>query len=253
MIERRLLAEGVRALVTRDDAFTGLMVKHRRSASVTSVDYHRTGSSGSRLRPGDLPDGLVEGAGVLHVTGITPALSVSAREAVFEAVARARRAGVPVSLDVNYRRKLWGPDAAGPVLRELVRDADLVFAGVAEAQLLVGTEEKAPALLADALAALGPGHAVIKDGPRGCTALIDGVPRVVPALTVHVIDPVGAGDAFVAGYLAEFLAGEPVMTRLRTAVAAGAFAVGVPGDCEGLPRRADLDALHMSAWEDVNR
>ena len=57
------------------------------------------------------------------------------------------------------------------------------------------------------------------------------------------MDPVGAGDAFAAGYLAERLAGELPEARLRTAIMAGAFAVGVPGDCEGLPRRHELAAL----------
>jgi 2-dehydro-3-deoxygluconokinase len=65
----------------------------------------------------------------------------------------------------------------------------------------------------------------------------------VPALPVTVIDPVGAGDAFVAGYLVERLAGETPEQRLTTAIAVGAFAVTVPGDCEGLPDRAELAAL----------
>ena len=56
-----------------------------------------------------------------------------------------------------------------------------------------------------------------------------------------MLDPVGAGDAFVAGYLAERLAGADPGRRLGLAIAAGAFAVTVPGDCEGLPTRADLD------------
>jgi 2-dehydro-3-deoxygluconokinase len=92
---------------------------------------------------------------------------------------------------------------------------------------------------------------VIKDGERGCAAFIDGSTHRLPALPVVVVDPVGAGDAFVAGYLAEQLAGRPAADRLRTAIAAGAFAVSVPGDCEGLPRRADLSAL--MCYDDVER
>jgi len=106
--------------------------------------------------------------------------------------------------------------------------------------------------LVRALADLGPREAVLKDGARGCTALVDGVPYRVPALKVAVVDPVGAGDAFVAGYLAEHLLGGTAEQRLRTAIAAGAFAVTVPGDCEGLPRRAELDALTLTE-EDVSR
>lgn len=253
MIERRLLAERIHVLACRDDSFTGLMVKHRRFGTVTSVDYHRVGSSGSRLSAGDIPDGVVERAGMLHVTGITPALSASAREAVEDAVTRARSAGVAVSIDINYRRKLWSAQEARPVLRRLVHRADMLFAGVDESLLLLDADSRGrtPEELVHELAAMGPRHAVVKDGPRGCTALVDGVVHQVPAVPAHVVDPVGAGDAFVAGYLAEFLSGRPVAERLRTAVAAGAFAVSVRGDCEGLPRRIDLEAL--SATDDVAR
>jgi 2-dehydro-3-deoxygluconokinase len=237
LIVRRLSAEQVRVLAIRDPAFTALMVKHRRSGTSWHVDYHRAGSAGSRLGPADVPVAEVAGAAILHVTGITPALSPSARAAVLHAVAVARAAGVSISVDVNYRRKLWSPADAAPVLRDLVSRADIVFAGPDEAELVLG-EAPSPA----GLAALGPPEVIIKDGARGCTALLAGVVHTVPALAVQVVDPVGAGDAFVAGYLAERLAGADPQTRLRTAIRAGAFAVTVPGDCEGLARRHELSA-----------
>ncbi len=236
LIERRLRAEGVRTLAVRDDAFTGLMVRYRRTGERLHVDYHRAGSAGSRLSPPDLPAAEIESAAVLHVTGITPALSDAARQAVFAAVDTARSAGVTVSVDVNYRSKLWSRFDAAPVLRDLASRADVVFAGPDEAALFLGPDE--PPL--DGIAALGPAEVVIKDGPRGCTALIDGERLSAPALTVTEVDPVGAGDAFVAGYLADRLAGAKPVDRLRTAIAAGAYAVTVPGDCEGLATRADL-------------
>lgn len=239
LIERRLRSEGVRTLAIRDDAFTGLMVRYRRTGERLHVDYHRAGSAGSRLIPNDLPAAEIESAAVLHVTGITPALSDSARQAVFAAADTARSAGVTVSVDVNYRSKLWSRFDAAPVLRELVSRADLVFAGPDEAALVLGPDT-APV---DGLAALGPAEVVVKDGPRGCTALIGGERLTVPALTVTEVDPVGAGDAFVAGYLADRLAGAKPADRLRTAIAAGAYAVTVPGDCEGLATRADLAGL----------
>jgi 2-dehydro-3-deoxygluconokinase len=237
LIERRLRAAHVHALAIRDDAFTGLMVKYRRSGEYLHVDYHRAGSAGSRLSPADLPATLTE-ATILHVTGITPALSDSARSTVFHAVETARAAGVTVSVDVNYRAKLWSRFDAAPVLRDLVSRADVVFAGPEEAALFIGS---GPAV--DGLASLGPAEVVVKDGPRGCTALIDGARFTMPALPVQVVDPVGAGDAFVAGYLADRLAGAEPARRLSTAIAMGAYAVTVPGDCEGLPTRAELAAL----------
>ena len=252
LIERRLYAERITTVAIRDSGFTGLMVKHRRFGTTWRVDYHRAGSAGSRLCPDDVPVDAVRAAAILHLTGITPALSDSAREATLHSVGLARAAGVVVSVDVNYRGKLWDPRTAGPVLRDLVTRADIVFAGPAEARLVLGSA--APESTADlvrALADLGPAEAVVKDGARGCVALVDGAHHEVPALAVDVVDPVGAGDAFVAGYLAERLDGHEPARRLATAITAGAFAVTVPGDCEGLPRRADLDAV--AGTDDVAR
>ncbi|MEV4702222.1 sugar kinase [Actinoplanes sp. NPDC049316] len=246
LIERRLRAEGVDAVVIRDPSFTGLMVRHRRTGALQHVDYHRAGSAGSRLGPADIPVDTLRAAGILHVTGITPALSDSARAAVFQAVETARAAGVPVSVDVNYRAKLWSRFDAAPVLLDLVTRADIVFAGPDEAAIIVDGPPVA------GLAKLGPAEVIIKDGPRGCTALIGGETFTVPALDVTVVHPVGAGDAFVAGYLADRLAGAASAARLETAVAAGAWAVTLPGDCEGLPSRDDLAALR-SANDDVVR
>jgi 2-dehydro-3-deoxygluconokinase len=117
----------------------------------------------------------------------------------------------------------------------------VVFVGDDEAALVTdraGTPDQLTAL-----AALGPREVIVKEGARGCVALIDGERHTVAALPVTVVDPVGAGDAFAAGYLAERLAAAAPAARLSTAVSAGAFAVTVPGDCEGLPDRAELAAL----------
>ena len=248
LIERRLRAEGVRTLAIRDPNFTGLMVKYRRTSGLLHVDYHRKGSAGSRLIPTDVPAEIVQTAQILHVTGITPALSDTARATVFQAVETAQAAGVTVSVDINYRAKLWSRYDAAPVLRDLVSRATIVFAGPDEAALVLGAAES----VVDGLAALGPSEIIVKDGPRGCTALIAGERFSVKALDVTVVDSVGAGDAFVAGYLADRLADAAPAERLSTAIATGAFAVTVPGDCDGLPSRADLAAL-LSATDDVAR
>ncbi|MFC8567883.1 sugar kinase [Streptomyces sp. NPDC057245] len=256
-IERRLRTEGVRSRITRDSGFTGLMVCTRRTNAGIRVDYHRAGSAGSRLTWDDIGDDLIREASVLHVTGITPALGDSARDTTLRAVRAARAAGVTVSVDVNYRSKLWAPHRAAPVLRELVAAADLVFAGPEEAGLVLGAQDDGPAHACDplgrarALTALGPRDAVVKDGPRGCAAVLGGREYVRAAVPVRTVDPVGAGDAFVAGYLAELLAGGDAGTRLTTATRAGAYAVTVPGDCEGLPFRHELDSF--AAAEDVAR
>ncbi|WP_154794821.1 sugar kinase [Occultella kanbiaonis] len=253
LIERRLRAEGVSTRALRDDAFTGLMISSRRTSAGVRVDYHRAGSAGSRLRPSDLPQELIAGAGVLHVTGITPALSAGAREATFYAVDVARAAGVLVSVDVNHRAKLWSAQEAAPVLRDLVARADLVFAGPEEARLVLDAPNDAadPLTLARAVAGLGPTAVIIKDGPRGAVAIVDGAEHVAPPVPVHAVDPVGAGDAFVGGYLADLLDGADPATCLTTAGRTGAYAVTVPGDCEHLPYRHELAAF--AAAEDVAR
>ena len=112
------------------------MVKSRRTSTVGRVTYYRRGSAGSRLEPADLPVDTLRAAGVLHVTGLTPALSPTARAATFAAVEEARAAGVPVSFDVNHRAALWADDEAAPVLTDLARRADVLFAGEDEAGLL---------------------------------------------------------------------------------------------------------------------
>ncbi len=247
LIERRLTAEGIRVHAIRG-GFTGIMLRHRRFAGHAEVDYHRAGSAASRLSPADIPDHLLRQASILHVTGITPALSTSARETVFDAIERARSLTITISVDVNFRAKLWGPTEAAPVLRALAGRADVLFATVDEARLIAGNRPSAaPGELARAIAGLGPREVIIKDGARGSTALIDGSSHEVPAPAVPVIDTVGAGDAFAAGYLAEHLAGLEPAQRLRTAVNAGAYAVTVPGDCEGMPRRHDLQIMSSAA------
>ncbi|MGA8113355.1 MAG: sugar kinase [Actinocatenispora sp.] len=248
-----LAAEGLdTSRVTVDDtAPTGLMVKERRSDSITRVLYYRAGSAASRLAPSDVDETLVRGARILHVTGITPALSSSARAAVRAAVETARAAGVQVSLDFNYRAALWDSDAAGAELRDLTGLADIVFATVPEARLVVsGDDEKT---LATELARLGPRQVLVKRGARGVLALLDETVHDLPAHRVTVVDPVGAGDAFAAAYLTELIGGRPAEDCLAAATVAGAFAVTVPGDWEGLPSRVELDLLGRDPDDDVHR
>ncbi|MET9734911.1 sugar kinase [Streptomyces sp. NPDC006458] len=252
VIERRLRAEAINVRAIRDRSFTGLMVRHCRAGTAVHVDYHRAGSAGSHLTPSDLPAELIEQASIVHLTGITPALSDSARKTVQHALAAAKAAAVPVSVDINYRSKLWERNHARPHLRELVSSADIVFAGIEEAQLVLDTHTGSAASLAEGLSLLGPKEAIIKAGRDGCAACIDGAVLAEPAISVHLVDPVGAGDAFVAGYLTERLTGADAEQRLRTACAMGAYAVTVPGDCELLPTRNELDAL-LSPSDDVVR
>nr|WP_206448781.1 sugar kinase [Agrococcus sp. KRD186] len=244
LVERELRAEGLDVFAIRDSAQTGLMIKERRTSSVSRIWYYRAGSAGSRLAPGDIPEGLIERSALLHITGITPALSETARDATFEAVSRANTAGVPVSFDINFRSRLWSQDDARETLVALAAASDVVFAGDEEARIIVdGTGEVE---LAHAIRKLGPRQVLIKLGARGCFAVIDDEEFAFAAVPANVVDTVGAGDAFVAGYLAELLAGREPRSRLVTAVRSGAFACETAGDWEGMPFREELALLGAS-------
>ena len=243
LVLREVAAEGVTTLGIRDaGAPTGLMIKERRTLEHLKVWYYRSGSAGSRLAPEDVPVHIIQNAKLLHLTGITPALSESAREAAQYAVSVAREAGVTVSFDLNYRAALWTEDQAGPAFRAFIEQADIVFAGDDEAGIAVGHGSESLEL-AHRIAAMGPGQVVIKNGPQGCVAVINGTEYRQEAVRINAVDTVGAGDAFVAGYISDLLAGAPVEDRLRTAVRTGAFACLVPGDWEGMPRRHELGLL----------
>lgn len=244
-ILRELRAEGVDVRAAVDDgAPTGIMVKTRRADRVV-VDYHRAGSAASRLSPADVTDDeLWRDVAMLHVTGITLALSPSAADAVHAAVDRARDRGVRVSVDINHRATLWRGELARAraAYRRLVAHADIVFAGEDEARILVDGETTAG--VATALSALtAGGDVIVKRGAAGALALVDGRLSAVDPVPVEAVDTVGAGDAFAAGYLADLVAGRSAADALRTAARAGAFACLHPGDWEGLPHRADLDLL----------
>ncbi|WP_233189122.1 sugar kinase [Subtercola sp. Z020] len=243
MIARELRAEGVLdASIVDPGAATGTMMKHRRTNHRQSVHYYRANSAGSRLDPRDIPPAALSSARHLHLTGITPALSATARATVESIAAAPDRAGL--SIDVNYRANLWSATDARECLAPLFAHADLVFAGLDEAHLVLGRDDLPADDAVRALVDLGAGEAVIKLGAAGAVALVaGGDPVHSPAIAIDVVDSVGAGDAFVAGYLAERLAGLTVEQSLVTANACGAFACLSAGDWEGYPTRSELRLL----------
>lgn len=251
LIVRELRAEDVRVQATVDtDASTGLMLKERRLPGASAVWYYRSGSAGSRLSADDLDASSIETSDLLHISGITAALSSSARGAIDRAVDVATAAAVPISFDLNYRSKLWSRDEAADVYRSIVPRCDIVFAGHDEADIVVG-ETADPAEAARRLRTLGAKEAVIKLGGRGSLSLSDDGLFHAEAVEVEVIDTVGAGDAFVAGYLAARVCGDSPHARLALASITGAFACTVAGDWEGAPRRDELPMV--SAAEPVVR
>ena len=251
LIERQLRAEGVTVAATHDaEAPTALMLKERPAPGASAVSYYRAGSAGSRLAPEHLDLARIRDARALHVTGITAALGDGPRAALDAAIDAARAAGTIVSFDVNHRSRLWGAEAAVPAYRAIASRADLVFAGEDEAELLTG--EREPRAQAAAIAALGPAQVVVKRGADGAAALVDGEWAEQSAFAVQAVDTVGAGDAFVAGYLAELLEDASLAERLRTAAACGAVACTAPGDWEAAPDRAAIVRL-LAGGDPVQR
>ncbi|MFF0990570.1 sugar kinase [Kocuria nitroreducens] len=244
LVEREIRAEGVETHVTVDDAApTGLMIKESRTPSIQRVTYYRANSAGSRLGPQDIDEDLIAGARLLHVSGITPALSPSCQATLRHSIAVAQSAGTLVSFDLNYRSNLWDRETAGKLYREIIAQSDIIFAGDDEATIAVGAGTD-PEDLARKIATHGPSQVIIKLGADGAVAQIDGKIFRQNAVPVEALDTVGAGDAFVAGYLSELVLGRGPSTRLQTAANTGAFACLVPGDWEGFPRRHELQLLN---------
>ena len=208
-VARQLAARGVDvSRVDFDDAHpTGLYVKDPGNG----VLYYRRGSAAAHLAEADADAVSFEGVDLLHVSGITAAISASAASFLSRVIARAREQGVTVSFDVNHRAPLWDAASAAPVLLELARSADVVFVGRDEAETLWGTASPSDvrALLPDVP------ELVVKDGDVGATAFVGADAVFEPALVVELVEAVGAGDAFAGGYLAGLLSGDAIADRLR--------------------------------------
>ncbi len=244
LILRALRSEGVRVTHARTDPErpTGLMFVTQRTADLSSVDYRRGGSAGSALCPADLVEVMSAPPRILHLSGITSALSESARESVTTLVDAAVAAGVLVSLDVNYRSRLWSREQARTVLAPLAVRAALVIASEDELDL-VGAGPGSEADLAGALLAQGVDQVAVKRGSSGASVYAAGEVHHAPALDVTAVDPIGAGDAFVAGYLSGILDGLDPAASLRRGTVTGAFVASSAGDWEGAPSRAELSLL----------
>jgi 2-dehydro-3-deoxygluconokinase len=216
LIRQALEREGVDVRWVREDpeAPTGLFYKWR-SEGRTSVAYHRRGSAASRLVPGDVPDETLEGAELVHLTGITLALGDGPRALVLDVARRARAAGAAVTFDPNFRPALWkSRDAAAAAMAPVLEHVDWCLCGAQEATLV--------------------------DAPRMVVrtaegAVVDGI-EVPVARDETVIDEVGAGDAFAAGFAYGLLQGWDPPDCVRAAHTIAAWALRGTGDWETLPR-----------------
>jgi 2-dehydro-3-deoxygluconokinase len=245
-----LRAEGVdvsRAIVD-DAAPTGVLVRDTHAERRIDVVYARAGSAGSRLSLSDLDEEYLTSARVLHVTGITPALSQSARDATAAAVALAADAGVTVSFDPNLRRRLWADmGEARRTLLPLIERSQVVLLGQSEATVLTGKED--PGAAGQWLAHRGVTVVAVKLGADGALGIRDGDCYHGAALKVHPADPIGAGDAFDAGFLSAWLRGLAMADCVDEGNLAAGLSIQVCGDIEGLPYRREIEERRANNLE----
>ena len=209
----------------------------------SDVIYYRSESAAKYLEPEDIDAKLIEQSRILHLSGITPALSKSCRETIFKALEIAKKSGVIVSFDTNYRRKLWSEAEARPVFFEIATKAGILLTDPGDLRILLGKKPPdEPFEVLDELSSLGPSTIVYKLGAtKGLAAISNGEKATSLPIKVPLVDSIGAGDAVVAGFLAGFLQKDSLQRSLDIASACSALTVMRRGDYENLPDRADLE------------
>jgi len=243
----RLWAENgvdARFVQRRVDAHTGVyFVTHGPDGHVFS--YLRAGSAASRMTPADLPKDYIAGAKVLHVSGISMAISASAADMVFAAIELARSAGALVSFDTNLRLRLWPLERARAVTEAAMRMCDIALPGLEDARQLTGLSE--PDAIADHYLAAGARVVALTLGQDGCLVATPDQRRRVGGIKVKAVDATAAGDTFDGNFLAEYLRGGDAFQAARFANAAAALSTQSYGAVAPMPHHTDVMAALEAA------
>ena len=195
--------------------------------------YLRANSAASKLAPGNLPVNALRDARVLHLSGISQAISDTACDACFAAIDVARSAGARISYDTNLRLKLWPLARARAVIRETAANVDWILPSLDDAKLLFADER--PEAIVDACHALGAPLVVLKLGAAGCL-VSDGTRREpIAGIEVTTVDATGAGDCFDGAFITRLCAGDDPFIAARYANAAAALATTGYGAVAPLP------------------
>jgi len=200
--------------------------------------YYRHGSAASKLDPDDISADYVRKAKLLHLTGITPALSSSCRAACEKALEIADESGVKVSFDTNIRPKLWSSEQARRTLLPMVRRTNILLTDPEDSGILVGQTD--PARAAKRLMEKGPSIVVVKLGSRGSIAFSGNSVVKQRAYKVPTVDPIGAGDAFAAAFVSGILKRWSIKKSLEAGSVAGALVATRRGDQENIPSEDDI-------------
>ncbi len=196
----------------------------------THVIYDRASSAIAQCNAGEIDTSLVTRARLLHLTGITPALSESCAEASRQFAERADRHGIPISFDVNYRARLWSPEQAAGTLEPFCNAATILFCGRNDAKLLWGITGENEVVVRELSHRFGAATTVLTLGDEGAMALTqDGDLYHEVPVAVQVIDKVGAGDALAAGFVHGYLEGD-IARALRLGVTLASLKMTIHGD-----------------------
>ena len=234
--------EGVDTTCVRQvsDAHTGIyFVTHGPVGHEFS--YFRAGSASSRMTPADLPQEALAQARILHVSGISQAISDSAADTVFAAISAVKSGGGLVSYDTNLRLKLWPLERARAVTHAAMAQADIALPGLDDARQLTGLD--APDAIADFYLHLGARVVALTLGSEGTLVATPDERRTIQGRRVEAVDATAAGDTFDGAFLARYVAGDDPFACARYANAAAALSTQDYGAVAPMPRRADVDAF----------
>jgi len=232
-------AEGVDHSQVRSDAaaYTAIyFVSH--GASGHEFSFFRQGSAASRMRPADLPRAAIEAARVLHLSGITLAISDCACDSAHAAVDIARGAGVAVSFDTNLRLKLWPLARARALINDLIGRSDICLPSLDDLQLLTGLSDADA--IADHCLRLGARIVALKLGAAGALVTDGHQHHRIAAHPCHSVDATGAGDTFGGAFVARRLAGDSLLEAGRYAAVAAALSTEGYGAVAPIPRADDV-------------
>jgi len=217
----------------------------------SSVLYYRRGSAASRLSPDDVDPDYIKQAKLFHITGITPALSETCKEATFKALEIAHKSGVKISLDTNIRLRLWSEKEARKTLLPMIKNVNILLTEPSDAEILLN--ERDPEKIIKEILSMGPEIVVVKLGREGAMAATGEIIVKKPGFKVPVVDVIGAGDAFAAGFISSIMRGWSIDRALEYGNAAGALVVTVRGDIENLPSMNDVEAFLASQRKETVR
>lgn len=205
------------------------------------VIYDRAGSCAAQLSSADLDWARLLDTRLLHLTGITAALSPTCQEVVAQAAGRARAAGVSVSFDVNYRGRLWTPEAAAAALLPIMQGADLLFCKADDAVRLFGAAGTPAQMLEHMRQVASARQVVLTLGAQGVLGTDGASVWHEPAVPTRILDRLGAGDALAAGVIHGWLGGD-FRRGLRYGAIMAGLALSQHGD-QVVTTAAELDAL----------